>query len=132
MAGRKTLVPELRDMESRKALAEAVNGLLERWGLNPADRSALLAMKARGEPARDEPLPDDPAVLERAGHLLAIERALRRLYPYQPQLRDRWVSTAAPGLRGRPPIEVMLAGGVEGIRTVREVAEHLADTKWIR
>jgi len=126
---RKTLVPELRDADSRKALAEVVSALLGRWQLTAADRLALLGLEGRAEPKPGEALPDNPALLERAGHLLAIDRALARLYPYQPGLRDRWVSLAEPRLAGRRPLDVMLAGGIEGIRAVRDLVESRTGTR---
>jgi len=120
---RKTFVGELKDLESRRALAEALTALLDRWDVGTADRSRLLGMDQGAPLGPGEALPEDPAVLERAGHLLAIGRALHRVYPYLPTLRDRWVLTPEPALGGKPPLAVMLAGGIEGIRKVREVIE---------
>jgi hypothetical protein len=119
----KTLVPELTDPESRKALAEAVTAVLRRWGLTPTDQSTLLGLKQPRELEPEEALPEDPALMERVGHLLAIERALRRLYPYQERQRDRWITTPEPRLARKAPLEAMLARGIEGIRTVRELLE---------
>jgi hypothetical protein len=124
----KTLVGELRDLASRRALAEAVTALLDRWNLAAGDRSSLLGLDPWAGLRPGEALPEDPAVLQRAGHLLAIDRALRRVYPYQPTLRDRWVATPEAVLGGRPPLAVMLDGGNAGIQAVRELIETRAGT----
>jgi hypothetical protein len=122
----KTFLGELRDFESRRALAEAVTALLDRWNLAAADRSSLLGLDEGAELRPGEALPENPAVLQRAGHLLAIGRALRRMYPYQPTLRDRWVATPEPALGGKTPLATMLAQGIDGIREVRELIESRA------
>jgi hypothetical protein len=119
----KTFVGELRDFESRRALAEAVTALLDRWNLAAADRSSLLGLDQEAALRPGEALPEDPAVLQRTGHLLAIGRALRRVYPYLPTLRDGWVATPEPALAGKTPLAVMLAEGIEGIQAVRELIE---------
>jgi hypothetical protein len=124
----KTFLGELRDFESRRALVEAVTALLDRWNLAAADRSSLLGLDEGAELRPGEALPENPGVLQRAGHLLAIGRALRRLYPYQPTLRDRCVATPEPALGGRPPLAVMLDGGNGGILEVRELIETRAGT----
>lgn len=115
-----TLVPQLQEPEARRALGEALQALFDEWALDPGERAALLASSDLGPGA---PLPRDADVLERAGHLLAIGRALRRAYPYQPRLRGGWVSLAEPTLGGASPLQLMLADGLEGIRRVRELIE---------
>ena len=124
----KTFVGELRTIESRRALAEAVTALLDRWNLGAGERSSLLGLDQEAGLSPGEALPEDPAVLQRAGHLLAIGRALHRAYPYQPALRDRWVATPEPALDGRPPLAVMLEGGEDGIQEVRDLIEARAGT----
>lgn len=123
-----TLVPEITDAEARKALGEAVRAVLERWGLPEPVQAGLLGLSRMADLTPAEAPLGDHDLWERIGHLLAIVRALRAAYPYRPQFRDRWIAEPHERLGGRTPLEVMLAGGVEGVREVRGVAESEVDT----
>jgi hypothetical protein len=127
--GRKTWVTELTDLESRRALSEVVLAVLSRWNLKPNDAATLLGLPPSVGLQPGTLLPDSAAVLERAGHLLAIDRALYRLYPYRPDTRDHWVSMTEPALDAKPPLELMLRQGLPGIQTVREFLEARADAR---
>lgn len=118
-----TLVPELREPEARQALAEVILAQFERWDLHEINQSVLLGLAEITELRQGKPLPDDPIVLERVGHLLAIDRALSKLFPYQPNSRDRWISSPQPRLGGRAPLELMLVGGLQAIKEVRAMVE---------
>lgn len=118
-----TLVPELKDPETRKALAEVILAQFKRWDLHEVNQAMLLGLAEMTELRQGEPLPDDSMVLERVGHLLAIDRALSKLYPSQPNSRDRWISTPQPHLGARAPLELMLVGGIQAIKEVRAMVE---------
>jgi hypothetical protein len=118
----RTLLPELHSHETRLALAEAVLAVLGEWGVAPATQVELLGLAGAAAPSPGQPLPADPAVLERAGHLLGIERALKRRPPDAPAERHAWLMLPAAELAGRPPLRVMLDGAA-GIRRVRELLE---------
>lgn len=68
-------------------------------------------------------MPSETKVLERAGMLLAIDRALKHQFDEQPLMQQRWISSPNIWLKGRAPIEKMLEG-FEGIRDVYELFEH--------
>jgi hypothetical protein len=116
----RTLLPEVHDPETRHALAEAVFGVLGGWGVALAKQAELLGLGAPLDPL--QPLPDDADVLARAGHLLGIERALKRHYPDDPAARPAWLMLPAAELDGQPPLRVML-DGVDGIKRVRSLLE---------
>ncbi len=116
----RTLLPEVRSPETRQALAEAVLGVLGGWGVAPVKQAELLGLTA--PLSQMQTLPEDPGVLERAGHLLGIERALKRRYPDDPAARHAWLMLPAEALGGQPPLRVML-DGVEGIMRVRSLLE---------
>lgn len=118
-----TLVPALRDLESRKALMEAILAQFERWGVHRYNQPVLLGMDEMSVLRQGNPLPDDVAVLERVGHLLAIDRALLKLYPDSPITRDRWISSPQPQLGGKSALELMLLGGLQAIKDVRVMLE---------
>lgn len=116
----RTLLPEIETPEARLALAEAAFGVLGGWGVAPAQQAALLKLAAPLAPGA--PLPADPVVLECAGHLLGIERALKRRHPDDPAARHAWLMLPAPELDGRSPLRVML-DGVAGFARVRAQLE---------
>jgi hypothetical protein len=118
----RTLLPEVHDPETRLALAEAVLGVLGGWGVAPAKQAELLGLADTAPLRQALPLPDDPGVLERAGHLLAIERALKRRHADDPAARHAWLMLPAAALDGQPPLRVML-DGMEGIKRVRSLLE---------
>ena len=123
-----TLVPEFRSPEARQALAEVILAMFERWDVHELNQAMLLGIADVTKLKQGKPLSDDAAVLERVGHLLAIDRALLRRYPSQPHYRDRWVSSAQPQLGGRAPLELMLVGGLQAIKQVRAVIESEVET----
>ncbi len=114
----RTLVPELKTSESRKALADALRGILDSWHVHEVNQAALLGIPNVSRLKRGEPLPDDPLVLERAGHLSAIYRVLKKRYPYQPKRREQWINLEEDRFNGKTPLEYMLAEGLEGIKHV--------------
>jgi len=119
----RTLVTELHDPEARAALSEAVAALLLRWGVHPINQPRLLGLADATPLVAGAPVPDDPEVLERVGHLLAIDRNLRARYPHNPACADDWMTTAQPALDGKTPLEVVLVEGVHGMQRVRELLE---------
>lgn len=119
-----TLVTELRTPEARTALADALHALFQQWGIHDINQIELLGIQEIKKLQQGVPLPDDTDVLERAGQLLAIERALNKLYPYQPGRRNDWVLTPNSMLNDVPPINIMLEG-LDGIKKVRELIEAL-------
>ena len=64
-------------------------------------------------------------MLERVGHLLAIDRALLKQYPYRSGYRDRWVTIPSDSFNGESPLQIMLTRGIEGIREIQEHLEYL-------
>lgn len=120
----KTWLPEIKDAESRRALAVAILALFASWQLHEVNQAALLGMQDIASLRDGEPLPDDAEVMERAGHLLAIGRALRKAFPNQLSQRTHWISSPHVKLFGATPLQYMLAGDKETIRQIRAIAEH--------
>jgi hypothetical protein len=117
-----TLVPELTSTEARTALAAALLAAFERWGVPPDKQAALLGVPDIAALRRGAPLPEDAEVLARAGHLLAIDRALRRHYGERAVLRDAWLLMPYPELGGQSALALLLAG-IDGIKRVRQLIE---------
>lgn len=94
---------------------------------HPVKQAELLGLADIAPLRQGQSLPDDPGVLERAGHLLGIERALKQLYPDDPASRYASLMLPAAGLDGHPPLLVMLSG-VVGIKRVRALLESARKT----
>ena len=121
----KTWLPEIKDEESRLALAVAILALFASWQLHEVNQAALLGVKDVSSLRAGEPLPQDIEVLERAGQLLAIGRALRNAFPNQLGQRTHWISSPNDHLFGATPLQYMLAGDVDTIRKIRSLSEHI-------
>ena len=58
-------------------------------------------------------------MLERVGHLLAIHKKLRMLFPRNRDLAYAWMSTRNKAFGGRTPAEVVADSGFAGLLMVR-------------
>lgn len=108
--------------EARKALAEVMVEVLSAWKLSLDEQAALLGVSDVAPYHGGEPLPDDPAVLERAGELMAVERALRDFFAEQPELRGEWMRLPNRLLGDRSPLAV-IRREPDGALKVRKVLE---------
>ncbi len=120
-----TLLPQLETPEARRAAVEAVLALFARWRLHEVNQAELLGVAAINKLKSTGIAALDASVLKRAGNLLAIGRALKKNYSYQPVARDQWIMKPQKQLKGETPLAIMLLKGDEGIRIIRELAESL-------
>ncbi|WP_455208028.1 hypothetical protein [Kaarinaea lacus] len=118
-----TLLPQLQDPEARQAVVEAVLALFDRWHLHEVNQARLLGVASVSDLKQNKLPADTSGVLRNIGHLLAIDRALSKYFPYEPTARDQWVFVPQKKLADETPLTVMLEQGEEGIRKVRELLE---------
>lgn len=118
-----TLLPQLQDPESRKAVIEVVLAMLNRWGINEVNQAELLGVAKLSDLQASELPSGNTLVFERIGHLLAIDRALAKRYPEQPVRHDRWVIEPQTQLDDQMPLAIMLEQGIEGIKHIRHILE---------
>ena len=110
--------------EERGQLARALMQLFDRWGLESAERTALLGLppetKARSltRLRQGEPLPADEEVMDRARYLLEIEHALDTALPMNVAITEAWILTENMLLGNRRPLDVMIEDGIEGLERV--------------
>ncbi|MBK6743277.1 MAG: DUF2384 domain-containing protein [Hydrogenophilales bacterium] len=118
--------PDLRAAESA-----ALQRVFLDWDISLDDQAVLLGI---GSTALDSfldgrPLPDEPVLLLRAKHLLAIHKALRLRLGHVPLIRE-WLRYPRVELNGRTPLDVML-GTLDDLSNLRglvaQVSELAAD-----
>jgi hypothetical protein len=124
-----TLLPQLETPDARRAAVEAVLVLFTNWRLHEVNQAELLGVAAINKFKNTGIADIDAGVLKRVGNLLAIGRALKKHYPYQPVARDQWIMTPQIQLNGETPLAIMLTKADEGIRIVRELAESLRNNQ---
>jgi hypothetical protein len=116
--------PDPQSREGRAALARMVTTLFDHWQLSTADQAALLGLSEASRSSlaryrRGDPLADSRDLVDRAGHLLAIHRSLRILFPQNRALAYRWPTVPNTEFGGRTPVQVMREEGFLGLLTVR-------------
>jgi len=114
---------EKEDLERGK-LTQNVMFLLTDWGLSPKDICAVLdipGVKVRNIDRflRGEAFPDHPEVNQRIEHLLGIAESLRLAYPHNARMGKHWLSQRNRRCGNRPPLEMMVSDGINGLINVR-------------
>jgi uncharacterized protein (DUF2384 family) len=113
--------PELLDPGHLGELTTVVLQVLDDWGLQGEEQAALLGLALtvrRGRARLDLPLSPDRQTLQRLSYVLQIERAVRTAFPHNVSMARYWVTTPHPLFEGRSPLQVMLAGGLEGMEQI--------------
>jgi len=114
---------DLSSSDSRSALAKMLIKLFRLWGLSTADQLELLGLSPNSRAmlskyGKGEALPATRDILDRAGWLLAIHKALRLLYPQNEDIRYSWVSRRNTAFNNLTPLTVMKEQGIIGIAKV--------------
>ena len=121
-----TALPDIEPAASRDkgALARMVMTLLDHWQLSTEDQAALLGIAPSNRAAltryrKGEPIGTSRDQYERVGHLLAIHKNLRLLFPHNRDLAYRWMSTRNQAFEHRTPAETVKEWGFAGLLMVR-------------
>jgi hypothetical protein len=119
----------LQGTEARGELATIIMRLFELWELSTADQLELLGLspKSRGllaKYAKGEALPESRDSLDRVGWLLAIHKALRLLYPQNPEIRYSWVNRRNTAFANLTPLTVMKEQGILGLARVSRYLDY--------
>ena len=113
----------------RSALARMVMTLLDHWQLSTEDQAALLGIAASNRATLTRyrtgmPIGTSRDQYERVGHLLAIHKALRLLFPQNRDLAYRWMGTRNKAFANLTPVEVIKEQGFAGLLVVRGYLER--------
>lgn len=108
----------------RGVLARMVTQLFEHWSLGSEDQLAMLGLSTDNRSAlsryrKGEPLATHRDLLERVGHLLAIHKNLRLIFPQDRDLAYAWMTQRNRAFEGRTPVEAIREWGFTGMLMVR-------------
>jgi hypothetical protein len=103
--------------------------LLEHWQLSAEDQLALLGLSPESRVSLKRyreggALSDNRDLLDRVGHLLAIHKSLRILFPQNRELAYRWMSTRNNDFQRLTPVEVVKQYGFTGLVMVRSYLDR--------
>lgn len=124
------LLPDLTDPATLCDVTRVAFVLLQKWALSPEQQLTLLGIEAADVPhlpryrTGERPLPSASEALHRAGHLLAIHRSLRLLFPENEGLRFSWVRRRNRAFGGRAPIDIMIEEGRRGMVRVSALLDQ--------
>lgn len=110
--------------QDRGALARMVTRLFEHWRLGSEDQLAMLGLSTSNRAAlsryrKGEPLAASRDLLERVGHLLAIHKSLRLIFPQDRDLAYGWMTQRNRAFEGMTPVEAIREWGFTGVLMVR-------------
>lgn len=119
-----------RDRKTRVVLARAVSKLFDLWQLSTIDRLVLLGLSesnrsALGRYEQGEPIAANRDLLDRVGHLLAIQKSLKLLYPKNNEIMTRWMTSANRKFSNTTPVEVVRRFGLPGLVMVRGILDSM-------
>ena len=120
-------MPTGLNYEEQVAVTRSVFLILRDWEVPPEAMRPLLgldpSMKRRefNRYRLGSPLPDLPEVYQRALLLIDIENALHKMFPHSQLSANLWVTTPRVKFGNETPLNLMLRGGLEGIRTVSAI-----------
>jgi len=106
-------------------LTRMIMSILDSWGLNGQAQMGILNLP-KGIPVRalrryreNTPFPDDAGVYERVDHIVGIYDALRTTYPHNPPMGVLWMKQTNTRFQDQSPLQVIVAGGLQGLVRVR-------------
>lgn len=116
--------------QDRGAVSKMLMQLFEHWAINTEDQLDMLGLARDNRAAlaryrKGSPISASRDANERAGHLLAIHKNLRLLFPHNRDLAYRWMSTRNRAFEGRTPVDVVRDYGFAGLLMVRSYLDRM-------
>ncbi len=114
----------------RGAVSKMLMQLFEHWAISTEDQLDMLGLARDNRSAltryrKGAPMSASRDANERAGHLLAIHKNLRLLFPQNRDLAYRWMNTRNKAFEGRTPVEVVRDYGFAGLLMVRSYLDRM-------
>lgn len=119
--------PQIND---RGAISTMLMQLFGHWAISTEDQLDMLGLARDNRAAlaryrKGVPMSTSRDATERAGHLLAIHKNLRLLFPHNRELAYRWMSTRNKAFEGRTPVDVVKDYGFAGLLMVRSYLDKM-------
>ncbi len=114
----------------RGAISKMLMQLFEHWAISTEDQLDMLGLARDNRAAltryrKGAPISASRDANERAGHLLAIHKNLRLLFPHNRDLAYRWMSTRNQAFEGRTPVDMVKDYGFAGLLMVRAYLDRM-------
>lgn len=132
MSTETALTSSTKDRDYRSSLAEMVTAMFVHWRLSSEDQLELLGLDPGSRSTltryrKGQPLSPNRDLLERVGHLLAIHKSLRILFPQNRELAYRWMTSKNRDFENLTPVEVVRQYGFAGLLMVRTYLDQERD-----
>ncbi|MCL4486260.1 MAG: MbcA/ParS/Xre antitoxin family protein [Nitrospirae bacterium] len=104
--------------------------LFDHWAVSTSDQLGMLGLSTDNRAAlsryrNGEPIASNRDSIERAGHLLAIHKNLRLLFPHNRDLAYQWMSARNKAFEEKTPVEVICEFGFAGLLMVRSYLDRM-------
>jgi hypothetical protein len=108
----------------RGAIAQMLMKLFEYWQLETIEQLHLMGLTTKNRAAliryrKGFPLSKSRDLQDRAGHLLAIHKSLRMLFPHDRKLAYAWMKSHNKAFKDKTPVEAISEYGFAGLLMVR-------------
>lgn len=121
---------DLNNEDNRKKLAKILMKLFDLWQIDTETQLDLLGLSSSSRALLSKYRQGNNALsagrdtLDRAGWLLAIHKALRLLYPQNPDIRYGWVKRHNQAFNNQIPLDVMKQEGIIGLAKVARYLDY--------
>jgi hypothetical protein len=114
----------------RGSISKMLMQLFEHWAISTEDQLEMLGLSKDNRAAlaryrKGASMSTSRDAIERAGHLLAIHKNLRLLFPHNRDLAYKWMSTRNNAFEGRTPVYVIRDFGFAGLLMVRSYLDRM-------
>jgi len=125
---RKT-IPLPEAVIDRSKITPMLLTMFDLWQLSSEEKLAALGLATDNRAAltrykKGESISASRDMMDRAGNLLAIHKALRLLFPQNPELAYGWMKTRNRAFQGKTPIETIFELGFPGLLYVRSYLDR--------
>ena len=119
-----------QEANDRGAISKMLMQLFGHWAISTEDQLDMLGLARDNRAAltryrKGVPMSTSRDANERAGHLLAIHKNLRLLFPHNRELAYRWMSTRNKAFEGRTPVDMVRDFGFAGLLMVRSYLDKM-------
>ena len=119
--------------QDRSTLASMVTRAFDLWALDTEGQLVLLGLSTSNLAAlsryrKGELLAASPDLMERVGHLLAIHKNLRLLFPQDRDLAYSWMTQRNRAFDNRTAVDIIKERGFAGMLAVRAYLDQTGDS----